>query len=108
MRIVVNVQTGETEQVSGDPGDLPNEAEKVPAKITKAQLKYVTENIAEGETTLWATIKAAIAAADADTQETWDLIHELPRSHPLVVSMAQSLGKSDAEMDAVWIAGAKL
>lgn len=87
----------------------PDPVPTVPAEISKVQLKRATEAIEHAPgVTLWQAIKAAIATADEDTQEEWGLISDLPRNHPTVVALAQALGKSSAEMDAVWIAGKAL
>lgn len=81
----------------------------VPAEISKVQMKRATETIEHAPgVTLWAAIKSALAAADADTQEEWGLITSVPRSHPTVLALAAGLGKTEAEMDAVWVAGAQL
>lgn len=47
-------------------------------------------------------VEAAVEAADQATQDHWFYSTELHRDHPLIVSMAASLGMTEAQIDALW------
>jgi hypothetical protein len=51
---------------------------------------------------LYATITAAIAQADEETQEAWEYASEVRRLEPMVEAMRVVLGKTDAEVDAIF------
>ena len=58
---------------------------------------------------LLATIKAAVAASgDIELQIAFDESQEFQRNNPFLVSMAAALGKTDAEIDAVFALAATL
>jgi hypothetical protein len=58
---------------------------------------------------LLATIKAAVeASGDIELQIAFDESQEFQRNNPLLASMAQALGKTDAEIDAVFALAATL
>ena len=51
---------------------------------------------------LYATIVAAIAQADEETQEAWEYASDVRRLDQMVESMRVALGKTDAEVDAIF------
>lgn len=55
-----------------------------------------------------ATVEAAIAAADQDTKDWYSYATAFERNHPKVLSMAQALGYTPAQIDAVWTHGASI
>ena len=58
---------------------------------------------------LLATIKAAVAASgDIELQIAFDESQEFQRNNPFLASMAAALGKTDAEIDAVFALAATL
>ncbi len=58
---------------------------------------------------LLATIKAAVAASgDVELQIAFDESQEFQRNNPFLASMAAALGKTDAEIDAVFALAATL
>ncbi len=58
---------------------------------------------------LLATIKGAVAASgDIELQIAFDESQEFQRDNPFLASMAQALGKSDAEVDAIFALAASL
>ena len=58
---------------------------------------------------LRATVEAAITgSSDQDLKDAWQYASSFERNHPLVASMAAALGKTDAEIDALFILGATL
>lgn len=78
----------------------------VPQEVTKLQLVRALR--AAG---LWEGadgFKAMIAAADAETQEDWELAQIMPRNDAMIVAMATAAGKTSAEIDAVFIAARSL
>ena len=58
---------------------------------------------------LLATIKGAVAASgDIELQIAFDESQEFQRDNPFLASMAQALGKTDAEVDAIFALAASL
>jgi hypothetical protein len=58
---------------------------------------------------LLATIKAAVAASgDIEMQIAFDESQEFQRSNPFLATMAAALGKTDAEVDAIFALAATL
>lgn len=58
---------------------------------------------------LLATIKGAVAASgDIELQIAFDESQEFQRNNPFLANMAQALGKTDAEIDAVFALAATL
>jgi hypothetical protein len=53
-------------------------------------------------------VEAAVAASDQDTKDWYAVATQFERHHPLVISMAQALGYSAAQIDEVWTYGAAL
>lgn len=53
-------------------------------------------------------VEAAVAAADQDLQDWWEYSNAFERERPQVVAMAQALGVSDAQLDALWALAATL
>jgi hypothetical protein len=51
---------------------------------------------------LYATITAAIAVADEETQEAWEYASEVRRLDPMIESLRLGLGRTDAEVDAIF------
>lgn len=58
---------------------------------------------------LLATIKSAVVASgDVELQIAFDESQEFQRDNPFLASMAQALGKTDAEVDAIFALAASL
>jgi hypothetical protein len=58
---------------------------------------------------LLATIKGAVAASgDVELQIAFDESQEFQRNNPFLATMAQALGKTDAEVDAIFALAATL
>lgn len=70
----------------------------VPPQISKVQ--FVRASRAAG---YWDAYRAQVEA-----HPDWAYITEIPRTDPMVLGLAQSLGFTDAQLDALWIAGAAL
>jgi len=66
-------------------------------EISRAQLRLALE--AAG---LTAAVEAAIAAGPAALRIMWEDSQTFHRHHPMVIGVQQALGKSDAELDALW------
>jgi len=61
------------------------------------------------QTGLRASVEAAVAASgDHDLIDGWEFAGEFFRNDPLVVGMGAALGKTDAEMDALFVLAATL
>ena len=53
-------------------------------------------------------VEAAVAAGSQDAKDAWQYANEFERTHPLIESFAQALGKSDEDIDALFALGATL
>ncbi len=100
------------------PAPQPTDAEieaAAPAALAaaaRAAIKPVTRRqmlTALHRVGLLATIKAAVAASgDVELQIAFDESQEFQRNNPFLASMAAALGKTDAEIDAVFALAATL
>lgn len=83
---------------------------KVPNSITKVQamraMKNTDVDIALG-TSMWTAFKALLST-NTDANDEWTLALDLDRNHPLVVSLAPTLGKTEAQLNDLFILGATL
>jgi hypothetical protein len=82
---------------------IPLEPEPVPQAATKLQLRNAAK-----KSNKWAFIKAAIAAADEDTREGWELATEIHRDNPLVNALAAAAGWSKSEVDDLFRLAARM
>lgn len=57
---------------------------------------------------LRSAVESAVAAGDQDLKDWWEYATTFERDHPKVLAMAQALGVNDAQLDALWAAGAAL
>jgi hypothetical protein len=55
-----------------------------------------------------AAIEAAVAAADQDIKDWYEFAASFERTHAVVLSMAQSLGYTSDQLDAVWTFGGSI
>lgn len=53
-------------------------------------------------------VEAAVAAGPQDAKDAWQYANEFERTHPLIESFAQALGKSNEDIDALFALGATL
>ena len=83
----------------------PEEQRKaqVPQTLPMRQAKLVL--LAAG---LLDDVDAAVAGADRATQIEWEYAQEVSRTWPSLVAMATALGMTDAQLDDLFIQGAKL
>lgn len=74
------------------------------APVTRRQMLTALHRVG-----LLATIKGAVAASgDIELQIAFDESQEFQRNNPFLASMAQALGKTDAEVDAIFALAATL
>lgn len=73
----------------------------VPQKVSRAQFILALLDLG-----LLDAVEAAIAAADRATQINYKERLEFERTYPLVMVMASTLGKTEAEVDALFILAA--
>lgn len=59
-------------------------------------------------TGLRALVETAVASADQTTQDAWEFAQEFRRDNPLIASVAAAIGKTDAEIDALFELAASL
>lgn len=68
-----------------------------PISVTPWQIRKALNAVG-----LRASVEAAVAAADQTTQDAWQYATEFRRDNPLVNGVALALGKTEAELDAVF------
>lgn len=51
---------------------------------------------------LRSAVEAAVASADQATKDGWEFAQEFRRDNPLIASVAAALGKSTADIDALF------
>ena len=89
-----------------------DEVQAAAAAAARAAIKPVTRRqmlTALHRVGLLATIKGAVAASgDIELQIAFDESQEFQRNNPFLASMAAALGKTDAEIDAVFALAATL
>lgn len=54
------------------------------------------------------TVDTTIGGADQDTKDWYQFATQFERHHPKTIAMAQAMGYTDAQMDAVWTYGASI
>lgn len=90
----------------------PQEIATAEATAARAAIKPVTRRqmlTALHRAGLLATIKGAVAASgDVELQIAFDESQEFQRDNPFLAAMSQALGKTDAEVDAIFVLAASL
>lgn len=82
---------------------LPAETEISPEDVEKVTVVTARQfRLALYQIGLLEQAEAAVAAADRPTQITWEFAQEIQRDYPLLLAMATGLGKTEAEIDAVF------
>jgi hypothetical protein len=69
----------------------------VPPEVKAGQLIRALDELG-----LLATVDAAVAQADPLTQRLWARASTFPRNDPLLLSFAQSIGKTSADLDNIF------
>jgi len=72
-------------------------APEIPVSVTPRQFRQALTAIG-----LRATVEAAIAGADQDTKDWYEYSNAFERANPVLNAMAVTLGKSGAEVDALF------
>lgn len=70
----------------------------VPQSVSPRQIRQALTRAG-----LRASVEAAVAAGDQDTQDWYNFSNPFERSNPVVSAMGASLGVSDAQLDNLWI-----
>jgi len=52
---------------------------------------------------MMATVQAAMAQADEETQEAWEYASEIRRADPMIEAVRVALGKTDEEVDSLFL-----
>lgn len=90
----------------------PQEIATAEATAARAAIKPVTRRqmlTALHRAGLLATIKGAVAASvDVEMQIAFDESQEFQRDNQFLAAMSQALGKTDAEVDAIFVLAASL
>lgn len=90
--------------IAAEPAALAAAARAAIKPVTRRQMLTALHRAG-----LLATIKGAVAASgDIELQIAFDESQEFQRDNPFLASMAQALGKSDAEVDAIFALAASL
>ena len=87
---------------------------KSPEQIRQAELARIPEitpwqmRKALNQLGLREQVETAVAAGNQDVKDAWEFATYFVRTDPLVVAMQSVLGKTDAEVDALFMLGAAL
>jgi hypothetical protein len=107
-RIEVNCQTGEQtiidltqEEIDAINANQPEPV--IPSTITMRQCRL--QLLTDGDL---ATVTPLITAAGEAAQIEWEYAADVRRDHPLFLQMAAALGKTDADVDAFFLAASVL
>ena len=88
------------------PGEIQRTVVEAPTpvpSITAWQIRKALNQMGLRE-----AVEAAVAAGSQDAKDAWQYANEFERTHPLIESFAQALGKSDEDIDALFALGATL
>jgi len=97
-------QPTDAELLAAEPAALAAAARAAIKPVTRRQMLTALHRAG-----LLATIKGAVAASgDVELQIAFDESQEFQRNNPFLASMAQALGKTDAEVDAIFALAATL
>ena len=76
----------------------------IPHSLTRRQFKLTLIRLG-----LYETVESMISAsADLELRITYQEAQDFERTHPMILQMAESLGKTDAELDDLFILGGTL
>lgn len=101
---VLNIYTKPADEAAAIVADsLAKYQASIPQKVSRAQFI-----LALLELGLLDDVEAAIASADRATQINYKERLEFERSYPLVATMAYALGKTDHEIDSLFVLAATL
>lgn len=76
-----------------------------PIPVSVAKLQLVRALRKQGD---WNTVRSAIAQADADTKEDWEIAADIKRVDPIVEVLKIALSLTDAEMNDLFVISADL
>lgn len=79
-----------------EPDPVPDPV-PLPLAVTPWQIRKALNAVG-----LRASVEAAVAASDQTTKDAWQYATEFRRDNPLVNGVALALGKTEAELDAVF------
>lgn len=97
-------QPSDAELQAAEPAAAAAAARAAIQPVTRRQMLTALHRVG-----LLATIKGAVAASgDVELQIAFDESQEFQRNNPFLASMAAALGKTDAEIDAVFALAATL
>lgn len=71
--------------------------------VTPRQIRQALNSLG-----LRSSVEAAVAAGNQDLKDWWEFSTYFGRTHPVVISMGQSLGQSEQDMDDLWELAASL
>ncbi|MEK9724325.1 MAG: hypothetical protein VW405_12710 [Rhodospirillaceae bacterium] len=81
-------------------GNTPEPADPVPVPAVTVTPRQI--RLALTQTGLRAAVENYVAAASQDVKDSWEYSTVFERDHPLLVAAGHALGKTDAEIDALF------
>lgn len=107
--LTFNIETGE-ETIIDVEVSIVDVVITVPQSISKVQAMRAmkqTDIDAVAGTSMWTGFQALLAS-NADANDEWVLALDLERNHPLVLALTPALGKTDAQIDELFILASSL
>jgi hypothetical protein len=105
-RIVVNVASGDVEVIQltqEEIAEIQSRAPEIPYQVDDLQFRLALNQLG-----LRDSVESYVSGASQDVKDYWDRATTFRRDHPLVVGAGVALGKTDAEMDALFQLAATL
>ena len=75
----------------------------VPAEVSPIKARRALRGVG-----LLPLVEAALAQAGEEAQETWEYAVTIPRDEPMLTAIAEQLGMTAAQLDAIFILAASL
>ena len=77
--------------------------QSIPQSITKIQaMRAMKQTDVTTTSTMWTSFQALLAS-NVDANDEWVLALDLQRNHPLVLTLTSALGKTDIQIDDLFI-----
>lgn len=105
MIIEVNCITGEITEREPYEGEIPVYVEPAPQipPVSPRQIRQALTQL-----NLRSVVEEAITAGSQDLKDWWEFSTEFLRTHPEVIDMGKTLGKTPEELDQLWVLAASL
>lgn len=108
MATIVDLQTGSITNDAGYVDTIYAERFGVPADVPKVALVRAMRLVGldgspANPVKAWTIVKGALAEADEETQEDWELSTRIPRNYQAITDIATALSVPSEALDAVFI-----